>query len=207
MTAPILTKEILPEPALPGARTGLPSSLYRFRVEQYLAMVERGILTSADRVELIEGRVVQKLTPRPAHAVCVDLLHEALARILPPSWHVRTQAPLVLDNSVPEPDACIARGDRRTYRERHPFAIDAGLIIEVADTSLADDRRLKLPLYASARIPTYWIVNLINQTVEVYRDPGEGTYLASQVLGASDNLPLILDGQKLATITVGELLP
>ncbi|MFM7150547.1 MAG: Uma2 family endonuclease [Gemmataceae bacterium] len=176
-------------------------------MEQYLAMVERGILTSQDRVELIEGQVVHRMTPRPAHAVCVDLLHEALARVLPPNWHVRTQAPLVLDHSVPEPDACLARGDRRAYRERHPSASEVGLVIEVADTSLIDDRRLKSPLYASAMIPTFWIVNLINQTVEIYGEPRDGSYAVSLARSATEEVPLILDGRELAMISVRDLLP
>src|SRR5262249_47070429 len=100
----VIASTPVPAPAPAPAAPALP--LYRLSVTQYEAMAEHGILTTNDRVELIRGLLVQKMTIKPPHAVCVDLVHDALSAVIPAGWHVRTQAPLVLADSVPEPDDC-----------------------------------------------------------------------------------------------------
>src|SRR5205823_6450881 len=86
-------------------------------------------------------------------------------------WHVRQQVPITLDTSEPEPDCCVAAGNRRDFLAHHPGPADVALVVEVADTTLDSDRRVKRPLYAEARIAVYWIVNLEDGQLEVYGDP------------------------------------
>ncbi len=190
----------------PAPVAALPS-LYRLSVAQYQAMVERHILTEAERVELLRGLLVAKMTPQPPHAIAVDLVHDALRGLLPPGWHVRTQALLLLSDSVPEPDDCVTRGERRDYCQRHPDASDVALVVEVADTTLAYDRTLKKVLYAEAGIPAYWIVNLVDRLVEVYSQPQGSDYVSVQTLGSADLVPVVLNGQTVGSLAIAQLLP
>jgi hypothetical protein len=198
-----------PAPPPAPAATALP--LYRLSVAQYQAMAEHGILTENDRVELIHGLLVAKMTPRPPHAVCMDLVQNALDAILPAGWHVRTQVPVTLDDSVPEPDDCVARGTPRDYLTHHPRPSEVGLVVEVAETTLDYDRGTKKALYAEARIVCYWILNLVDNVLEVYTDPSspaaQPDYAASRVLGPAEEVPVVLDGQEVGRIPVRDLLP
>ena len=92
--------------------------------------------------------------------VATGCLLDLLPRVLPAGWFLNVQDPITTPESLPEPDAAVIRGSRRDYRERRPMAADVGLIIEVADTSLAQDRGTKKRVYARVGIPVYWIVNL-----------------------------------------------
>lgn len=195
-------------PAAPLA-SPLPAELpiYRLSVAQYESMVEKGILNTGDRVELIRGLLVAKMTPQPPHAVTVELVRDALQALLPPGWHVRTQAPLKLADSFPEPDGCVTRGQLRDYRRKHPVPAEAGLVIEVSDSTLASDRSTKKEMYAEATIPTYWIVNLVDNQLEVFTDPVGSDYAVKRVLGPKDKAPVVLDGGEVGRISVQELLP
>jgi Uma2 family endonuclease len=182
-------------------------SLYLLSVAQYERMVELGILTTDDRVELIRGLLVAKMTIQPPHAISVDLVQDALRPILPAGWHVRNQAPLKLNDSVPEPDNCVTRGHRRDYRRKHPVAADAGLVIEVADSTLAIDRSTKKALYAEANLPTYWVINLVDNQLEVFTDPAGSDYATSAVLRPDEKVAMVLDGVEVGRIPVSDLLP
>jgi len=145
-----------------GVIAGGPSlpagpALYRFSVEEYHRLVEAGGLFAGKRVELLEGMVVAKVTHNPPHDSTVQSIDELVAGLLPAGWCKRCQLAVTLTDSEPEPDLCVARGDRRTYRHRHPGPPDIGLVIEVADTSLAYDRVDKGRAYARAGIVEYWI--------------------------------------------------
>src|SRR5262249_52378201 len=135
--------------------------IYRLSVAQYHAMIQHGILGPEDRVELIHGWLVPKMTKNPPHTVSTGLVLDALNRAAPLGWHVRVQEPVTFAVSEPEPDNVLARGARRDYASRHPGPAEVGLVVEVADTSLDYDRDVKKPLYASAGVPVYWIVNLV----------------------------------------------
>jgi Uma2 family endonuclease len=203
---------ILPTPARPVLSPGVPTlPIYRLSVAQYHAMAEHGILTANDAVELLHGWLVPKMTARPSHAVCTDLVRDLLTGVLPPGWHVRQQAPITLDQSEPEPDGCIAVGSRRDFLARHPGPPEVALVVEVADTTLDSDRRVKKPLYAEARIPIYWIVNLEDNQLEVFTDPsGPGPqpdYAVQQVLGPADEARVVIAGHEVGRIAVGDLLP
>jgi Uma2 family endonuclease len=201
---------LLQPPPLPAA-TPAPAP-YRLSVDQYDAMVKHGILTENDPVELIRGLLVQKMSKNSPHRIATSQALPILIGVLPPTrWHLQTQDPIRLPDSSPEPDHAVIRGRPNDYRTSHPTARDIGLVVEVADTSLAYDRGEKKALYAEARIPTYWIVNLIDGVLELYTNP-QGTgdqadYANVQRLGATDSVVIVLDGVSLPAIAVRDLLP
>ncbi len=187
-----------------------PSGLYRFTTPQYERMVEVGILTPEDRAELLEGWIVKKVTQHPPHATVLEYTQDALRPLLPEGWRLREQKPMTTpDDSVPEPDVAIVRGPASRYERRHPRPADVALVIEVADTSLQEDRERKGRIYARARIPVYWIVNLPDERVEVYTRPRAGKtpiYRERRDYGRGQVFPLIIEGQEIAEIPVDALL-
>jgi Uma2 family endonuclease len=150
---------------------GLDASIARFSVARYQKMVETGILTAEDKVDLLENYVVLKMPRNPPHDGTIDLASEPLSLRLPLGWYVQIQQTVVLTDSQPEPDLTIVRGNRRSYLARHPGPTDVGLVIEVANSSLLRDQRDKTRIYARAAIAWYWIINLVDQRVEVYSQP------------------------------------
>lgn len=147
-------------------------SPHRFDVHQYHRMIEVGILEEGGRVELIDGAIVQKHPISSRHLACVLGLTRILVPALADRFMVSIQNPVRLDRySEPEPDVALLRRRDDFYAGALPEAADAFLLIEVADTSLLVDRRVKLPLYAAAGIPEVWLVDLTTDTVEVYRQP------------------------------------
>lgn len=184
--------------------------LYRFRVEQYEKMIEAGVLTSGDHVELIEGIVVQKMTQHPPHAVAIDYTLDALRPLLPEGWRLREQKPIKLSNSEPEPDLVVVRGPLQRYERQHPGPRDIALLIEVADASLEGDRQEKGQTYARARIPVYWIINLIDRQVEVYTEPKGGkspAYRRRADYRLDAKVPLVIEGNEVGQVSVSDLLP
>jgi Uma2 family endonuclease len=165
---------------------------YKLSIDNYEQMIRAGILTENDRVELIRGELLDKLPVGEAHVEVVNRLTRLFAKLLDESVTVSVQNPLVLADSEPEPD--IALYTRRGGGKARPS--DVHLVIEVADSSLAFDRNVKLPLYAEAGIREYWIVNLLDEQLEVHRQPQlDGTYAQSLVLRASDTIePLAFSG-------------
>lgn len=190
---------------------GLDASVPRFSVARYQRMIEAGILTPEDKVELLENYVVLKMPRNPPHDGTIQFITESLGPVVPQGWRLRAQLSLVLSDSQPEPDFTMVRGDARTYLARHPVAADTGLIVEVADSSLLRDQRDKTRIYARAAIPCYWIVNLVDQRIEVYTLPSGPiaipSYQAFQTFQPGDDVPLVLDGQPVATVPVSVLLP
>jgi hypothetical protein len=120
---------------------GHDASLARFFVAAYQRMVESGALTSEDKVELLENYVVLKMPHNPPHDSTIQRMLRPLLRRLPGGWDLRVQSVITLSDSEPEPDFAIVRGSSADYETRHPFAADVGLVIEVADTSLARSAR------------------------------------------------------------------
>jgi Uma2 family endonuclease len=142
----------------------------RFNVEEYHRMAEAGVLHPAERVELIEGEIVQMAAIGSRHAECVDRLNRLLVRGIEDRGTVRVQNPVRLsDHSEPEPDIALVRPRPEGYADRHPGPGDTLLIIEVADATLALDRKVKVPLYAQAGIPECWIVDLEADVIDVHR--------------------------------------
>jgi Uma2 family endonuclease len=174
-------------------------------------MIRQGILTENDRLELLDGILVRKMTINPPHRLVTQLLDEVLRRVLPEGWHVQTQSPVTLATSEPEPDGMVVRGGLRDYRDRHPSPSEVALVIEVADATLATDRTFKMALYSQARIAVYWIVNLIDRQIEVYTEPAGAAerpaYLARGDFGPLDEVPFVIAGHDAGRIPVADLLP
>ncbi|MEX2148144.1 MAG: Uma2 family endonuclease [Candidatus Rokuibacteriota bacterium] len=136
----------------------------------YDRMIESGILGEDDPIELLAGRLVVAEPKHSPHETAVHAVADALRAAFGQGWHVRIGAPLVLgDFSEPEPDVSVVRGSFRDYRDAHPS--QAALIVEVAQTSLRLDRRIKASIYAAGGIAEYWIVNLVAGVLEVHREP------------------------------------
>lgn len=186
----------------------LPSlPVRRFSVAEYQRLIEIGILKEEDRVELLDGWITPKMTINPPHAAILSLAQDAVsARLAGLAWRTRTQSPIALATSQPEPDLTVVIGPLLRYLVRHPDPADIAFVVEVADSSLDYDRDTKGPLYADAGIPIYWIVNLVDWTVEVYTQPTPSGYTHRQVYQRGDLVPLVLGGQAVAQVPVVELI-
>jgi Uma2 family endonuclease len=153
------------------ARTAaqVPLTLRRWTRLEYERLVELGAF-HGESLELIGGQLLVAEPQHPYHAAGINQLEYALRAILPPGWIVRTQLPVSLDDlSEPEPDLAVVPGHPGDYRDSHPAR--PALVVEVAESSLAFDRLDKASLYARAGIEDYWILNLVDRVLEVYRDP------------------------------------
>ena len=201
----VLTPIHLPDVGIP------PVPVRRFSVDEYLGLVKTGFFAADDRNELLEGWIVPKMTMNPPHAVAVALADAAFGILLPINWHLRGQSTVTTTDSAPEPDLAVIRGAIRHYLGRHPGPRDTALALEVADSSLADDRKLKGRIYARAGIPFFWIVNLVDRQVEVYSDSSgpsaEPTYRKRRDYRSGEMIPLILDGAEVGQVAVDDLLP
>lgn len=146
-----------------------PLTLRRWSRIEYERLADLGAFEH-DPIELLGGRLIVAEPKGSRHTTAVGMAEDVLRAGLPPGWIVRTEAPIALDaESAPEPDLVVVRGSRADYREAHPAR--PSLVIEVADSSLEFDRVEKGSLYARAGIVDFWIVNLVDRLVEVYRDP------------------------------------
>lgn len=188
----------------------IPYQPARMSVADYHRMIASGELTENRRLELLKGVMVEKMTHNPPHADIIVALQSLLLPIVPASFLYRSQLPITLSDSEPEPDVCVARGSRADFRKRHPGPAESALVIEVAATTLVTDR-FKGEIYAEAGIPIYWIVNLAERRVEVYSQPEPTAagprYAGYQEYRAGDNIPVEIDGQLIGQIPAAELLP
>lgn len=148
-----------------------------FSVGDYLCLAESGILPESERIELIRGEIVTMSPIEVPHASTLNRLVWLLTSALGKQVIVSVQNPVQLsEESMPQPDIAVLRFQAHFYSEHHPKPEDTLLIVEVADTSLRYDRRIKAPLYSAAGIADYWIVNLSARRIEVYRDPRPNGY-------------------------------
>lgn len=160
---------------------------HRISVSDYHLMIEAGILTEQDKVELIRGEIIQMSPKGSRHAACMGKISEWLIPRLVGQAMIRTQDPVHLsDHSEPEPDLVIVKSRSDFYVEAHPDAEDILLVIEVADTSLAVDRSTKSSLYAEAGIQEYWIVNLPEQVIEICKSPQGQRYKEIRIAEPGD---------------------
>lgn len=185
----------------------LPDDVWRLSVEQYHKMIDAEILDEDDPVELLEGILVTKMAKHPPHRIATQLTRGSLEALTSPGWYADAQEPITLATSEPEPDVTVVRGRRRQHLDHHPGAEDIGLVVEVADSSLALDRGLKKRTYADAGIPVYWIINLAERKVEVYSEPAASDYQQRQDYDADAEVPVVLDGQEIGRLAVKDLLP
>jgi Uma2 family endonuclease len=177
---------------------------YRISVPKYEAMIASGAFTEDDRLELIEGALVQKMTKGRKHSAGSEKVWRAIQAILTSGWHVRIEKPVRIParDSMPEPDVSVARGEVDDYLDHDPSPPDVALVVEVSDTTLAADRALAAT-YIAGGIPAYWLLNVLDRQLEVYSTGGD----APAIVGESGSVELLLDGQATGRIAVADLLP
>ena len=166
---------------------------HKIDVDDYYRMAEAGILSEDDRVELIEGEIIDMAPISVGHAATVMRINQALVSGCAGRAIVSVQNPVRLDRaSEPQPDFSVLRLRADGYETAHPGPADVLLLVEVANSSLRFDRTVKLPLYARAGIPEVWIVDLQHRTVEAHRLPENGRYTQTASYGPGDRLALAL---------------
>lgn len=144
--------------------------LHRWKRVQYEKVIEAGIFQPGDRIELVAGHLIVAEPQGRAHFTAIRAVEEALRAAFGSGWEVRAQGPIALDDeSEPEPDVAVVPGSFRDYYSGHPSR--PVLIVEVSESSLRLDRRHKAGVYARNSITDYWIVNLVERVLEVYREP------------------------------------
>ena len=180
---------------------------FRMSIEQYEKLVDSGVFTKRDKLQLINGILVAKLTQNDPHCTADTLCRDALMRLVPSCWHVRSDKPVRLPpGSKPEPDQCVVRGSVRDYTRQSPGPADVGLLVEIADSSVVADRLLA-KMYGGSGIGIYWIVNLVDRQVEVYTSPMPDGYGNVQVYKPGQDVPVVFDGSEVGRIAVSDILP
>jgi Uma2 family endonuclease len=179
----------------------------RWRRVEYERLVELGMFTG-ERLELLNGLLVIRERQGSPHASSVSQVARVLERAFGAGWYARQHAPLALDDdSEPEPDVAVVPGEPHAYYAAHPRT--AALVVEVADSSLRLDRRLKAELYARNRLPEYWILNLAEASLEIYRDPQPASagwrYAALEILRPPATVTPL--GAPHSVVPLAELLP
>ncbi|OUL27491.1 hypothetical protein BV378_09965 [Nostoc sp. RF31YmG] len=176
----------------------------KFTVEQYHKMIESGILTKDDRVELIRGEIIEMSPIGTKHAACVKCLNKLLSSKLKDKVLIAIQDPVKLDNnSQPQPDVALLKPRDDFYATAHPQPQDIFLLIEVSDSTVVYDREEKIPLYAEANIIEVWLVDINEQIVEVYQQPTAAAYqlMHKFASGQTLSIPVFPD----VNITVNEI--
>lgn len=155
---------------------------HRFSVEDYHRMVETGVLRPDARVELLDGEIIDMPPIGPFHSSVVNELVRVFNESSKGRWLVWSQNPISLDqHSEPQPDLMLVKPSADRYRAKHPRPADVFLLVEVSDTTLDLDRNEKLSTYGRAGVPEVWSVNLLEHTIEVYREPNFPGYGAKTV--------------------------
>lgn len=189
----------------------------RFSATEYARMIDTGIIKEGEPLELLDGRLVPKMSKNPGHRISTRLARLALEARIPKGWYVDPQEPILLSEmhvgagNVPEPDVAVIRGDTEDYRANHPTADAVALVVEVSDSTLRDDRGLKKQIYAHARIPEYWIVNLIDQQLEVYQRPTgsalKADYEVTRTYALTESVSVRIGTKTIGPIPVRALFP
>ena len=188
----VLEKEI---PAAPAADQTFDPK-YRLTTKQYYEMSEAGIFGEDDkRVELIDGEIFYIEPPGPMHSRGGMRLLFLFRDKLGDRFFLSHEEPIsIVDGTETQPDLLIAKGPDSAYDDKHPVAEDLIVVVEISKTSLASDRNRKSAIYAGAGIPEYWIVNLVDKQVEVYRQPADSKYAEQAVYKPGEQVPLVFAG-------------
>ena len=207
---------LLMNPPTAGTPANPFDGLYRIPLDVYHQIADAGLLGPSDKVELLDGLLVKIMTKGQSHFVVVYLLVDALEKVIADGWFVLKEDPVALPAgplrhaSEPEPDVTVVRGAIRDYLKRKPEPADTALVVEVAESSLREDRA-KLTRYAQAGIPVAWLVNLHDRTIEVHTRPAGASapsgYDEVLVYGEGDEVPVIIDGREVGRIAAREVLP
>ena len=160
-----------------------------FTVEEYDAMIKAGVFDGKERVELIEGEFVKKMTQGDLHIGCINRLNYLLVPLLLNKAIIAVQNAVEINPfSAPEPDVAILRFRADFYSTGKARPENILLLIEVADTTVHSDRQMKIPLYARAEVPEVWLINLPRKIIEVYTEPRNGKYQVVRKAGKSEIL-------------------
>ena len=166
-----------------------------FTADELEQMVKAGILSEDDRVELVEGEIIKMSLIGKSHAACVDRLTRFFNKAADESVIVRGQGPILIDDLIElQPDVARLKARSDYYEDSLPAPGDILMVIEVADTTVGADRRVKMPLYARAGIPVAWLVDLPKKAVEIYAGSRDGRYEAVQRLGRKGVIKLTIPG-------------
>ena len=177
----------------------------RFTVDDYYRMAETGILTQSDRVELIEGEIVEMSPIGDRHMMAVNRANMIFARGVGDRAVVSVQNPAHMDRyNEPQPDVVLIRPREGFYGSSHPDPQDVLLLIEVSDSTLRFDRRVKLPIYARSGIQEVWIVDLNGDVIHVHRQPKDGAYTSVETRDRSQKISAAAFPE--FTIPVSELI-
>ncbi|MFM7600500.1 MAG: Uma2 family endonuclease [Pseudanabaena sp.] len=169
----------------------LETQIRLWSIADYHQMIEAGILDEDDRVELWDGKIISKNRKSPIRASSIQRSSNFLLDLLGDRAEIRVQLPVILGNdSEPEPDLAVVKFDAHEYSFRHPEVADIYLLIEVADSTIAKDRKQKARIYAKNRVLEYWILDLQKRQVYVFRQPEENTYREELVLNSSDSIAM-----------------
>lgn len=201
-----------PDAAASPREAAIPNHpIWRMSVEQYHAMIQAGILTDDDPIELLEGWLVQKMSKNPRHRAVTLLARRALERLLGAGWYADSQEPITTMDSEPEPDIVVVRGDTTDYLDRHPGPEETALVVEIADATLRRDRGIKKRIYARAGIPVYWLVNLVEQTITLYGEPdpmaNPPDYRRHKSYRRGEIVPVVIDGAAIGHVAVNKVIP
>jgi hypothetical protein len=199
-----------------GGAADAPGRLYRMPLEVYHEVANLGLLGPRDKVELLDGLLVTKMGRNPPHVVSAHLTWQALAAVVPAGWFVFKGDPVALPAgpvgyaSEPEPDVTVIRGAIRDYLSRKPRPEDVSLVVEVAESSLAEDRKA-LARYAWAKIPVAWVINLKDRVVEVFTRPSGPAevpgYGETAFYRIGDEIPVVIDGREAGRVPARDVLP
>ena len=185
---------------------------YRFSVDQFFRLSEERFFPAEARLELLEGTVVMMSPERGPHFQGVMRCQKRLLQVLVDPWELAVDRTLQLATSALSPDLMVLRGPTERYAGL-PTAENVALVVEVADSSRRYDQQRKLPVYAAAGIAEYWIVNLVDSRLAVYRRPTAASaeaaarYESVEEFGPDRSVEVVLDGVSLGPIVVGDLLP
>jgi Uma2 family endonuclease len=195
-TVPAPTTTLLPPPPA--------SDLYRFDIDEFERI---SAFLRADRVELIDGFIVERDVMEPPHVLASEILRRLLEQLNLTGWFVREDKPLRVHGGYePLPDLAIVRGMPATYAMRHPNTADVAIVIEIADFTLLKDRGEKSINYARGGVAFYWIVNLADRQIEVYTDPSPDGFSASEIFTVGDWVPVVVDGITIGIVPVFDVV-
>ena len=193
------TRPTSPDP--PGSR--------RITVDEYERIIRSGAIRDPDRLELVDGYMVDKMGKSAEHGFSTRKLLDRLGPMIGPGWTWRSEQPVRIPAyDEPEPDITIVRGSTDDYAHRIPGPDDVGLLIEISLTTLGTDRGLKLSAYARDGIPVYWIVDLVDRRIEVYTRPLKaGRYRSRKEFLPGQQVPVVIDGRPIGHVAVDDILP
>jgi Uma2 family endonuclease len=178
----------------------------RWTRDEYYRAAEQGLFPPEERLELLDGEIIRKMTQKPPHSVALGQAADVLALTFGPGHHVRSQLPLILNDwSEPEPDVVVVPGIRSDFLSEHPRAAHSLLVLEVSDTTLRFDRSRKRRAYARSGVQEYLILNLVHRQLEVFRDPIGSRYRSIIVYPDQETLAPLAAPH--AAVHVSDLLP